>query len=182
MRAGLRRNRVGDSCHRWYEQQTGRYTQPDPARSPYRLVDINPYVYVEGNPLVRTDPEGLATLGLGGGVWNFSDCCVLVSQNSSGAGQQQQWVKPGGIVLGLIRSDIDAVYYNDGSAVKIPDGEAVAIFSCDALSAANNHKSVLPPNSLRPGPFKSRVLPDRPAQEREFGGPILPPAPVCGCP
>jgi hypothetical protein len=29
-------------------------------------------------------------------------------------------VKPGGVVLGVIASDIDAIYHDDGSAVKIP--------------------------------------------------------------
>jgi RHS repeat-associated protein len=44
------------NVHRWYEGQTGRYTRPDPIRSPLAYSD---YLYVSSNPLTKTDRLGL---------------------------------------------------------------------------------------------------------------------------
>lgn len=41
--------------HRWYEHQTGRYTQPDPLGA---NGDSHPYVYAIGNPLSFVDALG----------------------------------------------------------------------------------------------------------------------------
>lgn len=59
MRASVRRNRSGDSCHRWYEPQTGRYSQPDPLGL---AGGLHQYLYAESNPVLKVDPSGLAVL------------------------------------------------------------------------------------------------------------------------
>jgi RHS repeat-associated protein len=60
--------------HRYYDPRTGRYLTPDPSHTiqsigvsapyilPYLLktpLELNPYQYVTGNPVNRTDPLGL---------------------------------------------------------------------------------------------------------------------------
>lgn len=94
----------------------GRYTSADPIGLPG---GINLYGYVEPNPVMKMDPLGLATLGIGGRVINRTDCCVLVSENDPTQGQQQLQVKPHS---SSGWRDVDAIYFDDGSALKIPDG------------------------------------------------------------
>ena len=147
------------------------------------ILEPNEFSYGKANPVFFVDPTGLVTLGIGGSVFNFSDCCVLVSQNGpGGVGQQQEWIRPGESIVGVFTGqDVDAIYFNNGRALKFPDSSVVAIWSCSQLA---DPKKVIrvPPNLLRPGIFRSEVLPDRSAQENEFGGSILPPSPDCDCP
>jgi RHS repeat-associated protein len=46
------------NLHRWYEGQTGRYSQAD-RFLPLSWKDPNPYVYSRNRPLALTDPKGL---------------------------------------------------------------------------------------------------------------------------
>ncbi|PJN01568.1 Wall-associated protein [Streptomyces sp. CB01201] len=45
---------------RYYDPNTGRFTQPDPSGQ-----EKNPYLYAEGDPVNRIDPRGLLSLDLG---------------------------------------------------------------------------------------------------------------------
>lgn len=55
MRADVRPLGVGDSCHRWYEPQTGRYDSADPLGL---KTGINLFSYGAGNPVANSDPDG----------------------------------------------------------------------------------------------------------------------------
>ena len=52
-------------------------------------------------------PSWIEDLGLGGVVFNFSDCCVLVSEDAPEGGQQQRYVSPRS-TSGTV--DVDAIY------------------------------------------------------------------------
>jgi len=171
------RRSSGSKCRRWYAPSVGRYTKPDPVG----LVGaINLYGYVEQNPLKDIDPLGLRKLGLGGTVVNLSKCCVLVSENGPTSGQQQFYVKPHSTSGS---HDVDAIYFNDGSALKIPDWSIYVVYDCDALNASPTGFLSRPLLSYLHIPkYRTKPLPNRRAQEHEFGRPILPPPPTCGCP
>lgn len=81
IRPRCRRNRVGQSFHRWYENGTGRYSKKDPLLDPFRRsllgpiyapviplrefgemvadLEANHYAYANGNPFGSSDPLGL---------------------------------------------------------------------------------------------------------------------------
>jgi len=120
---------VNYNVHRWYQPGTGRYTRPDPIGL---IGSINLYGYVEQNPVMKIDPLGLATLGIGGRIINRSNCCVLVSENAPIQGQQQFQVKPHS---SSGSRDVDAIYFNDGGALKIPDGSVYVIYDCNSLNS-----------------------------------------------
>jgi len=65
MRARVRPEGVGDSCYRWYEPQTGRYTRVDPLAV---ATGIDIFSYANDNPLSQTDSLGLRPA---------LDCCGL---------------------------------------------------------------------------------------------------------
>jgi RHS repeat-associated protein len=44
--------------HRYYDANIGRFTQPDPSGQ-----EKNPYLYAEGDPINRIDPDGLLSFG-----------------------------------------------------------------------------------------------------------------------
>ncbi|MCS0636442.1 DUF6531 domain-containing protein [Streptomyces sp. LP05-1] len=48
---------------RYYDANIGRFTQPDPSGQ-----EKNPYLYAEGDPVNRIDPNGLLSLDIGGEV------------------------------------------------------------------------------------------------------------------
>jgi RHS repeat-associated protein len=181
---GLGENGVTDrsyNVHRWYRGEWGRYTQADPLG--VGEGGINIYRYASGNPLANTDPDGLRILGIGGTVINFTDCCVLVSDNDDGGkGQKQRYIPPHSNSGG---HDVDAIYFRDGSALKIPDSSIYYIYDCFSLDRtpagffSRSLLSYLPVWLNRR--YRTQELPDRPAQEKEFGGPILPPTPDCRC-
>jgi hypothetical protein len=173
---------------RWYRPNWGRYSQADPASL---LGGFNLFSYALGNPMGKTDRYGLMTFGfIGGTVRNFSSCCVVVSESESmpgGKGERRRYLPPGG---GTGFVDIDAVYFRDGSALKIPDGSYYVITDCAALDRAPMGifaRPVLAPvlspilRYLDRPPYDTKVLPDQPSQETEFGGPILAPPPDCKC-
>lgn len=62
-------------------------------------------------------------------------------------------------------TDVDAIYFDDGSAIKIPDGSIFIVTRCDALKKYNETKPIL--NGA--GPYTVKLLPDAAAQEKEFG-------------
>lgn len=74
MRPRLQRNGVGDSCHRWYETQTGRYSSPDPLG---RKGDPHPFAYAMSRPTFLTDPLGLK-------VTNNANCLAFVKEENTG--------------------------------------------------------------------------------------------------
>jgi hypothetical protein len=138
------------------------------------------YSYALSNPTINTDPLGLKTLGLGGVVFNFSDCCVLVSENAPEGGQQQRYVSPRS-TSGTV--DVDAIYFEDGGALKIPDWSVYIIYDCSSLKSVPTgflSRPVL--SNLRIPKYRTKPLPDRKTQEQEFGGPVLNPKPDCPCP
>jgi RHS repeat-associated protein len=162
---------------RWYAPTIGRYSRPDPLGL---AGGINLYGYVGQNPVVKMDPLGLSTLGIGGRIVNRTDCCVLVSENGPTSGQQQFYVKAHSTSGS---HDVDAIYFNDGSALKIPDFSIYVIYDCGDLNATPTGFFSRPLLSYLHLPkYRTKPLPDRPAQEKEFGLPILPPPPTCGCP
>jgi hypothetical protein len=110
-------------------------------------------------------------------VINLSTCCVRVSMNnpSGQSGQKQKDVPPKSS-LGPC-TDVDAIYFRNGGAIKIPDGSIYFIYSCEALAYWNGS---VPPLAVIP-PYRVRYLPDRRAAEKEFEGPILPPDPDPSC-
>jgi len=159
---------------RYYDPKIGRFISEDPigfAGGPNR------YLYAQANPASAVDPSGLSTMGIGGTVINFSDCCVLTSGNNpDGPGQKQHYVDPNSTRGPL--DDVDAIYFKDGSAIKIPDFAIYVVMDCSALEKWNG--SVPPLDGLIPR-YRVVFLPDRTAQEKEFGGPILPPEPNASC-
>jgi len=60
LRARVRPEGVGDSCYRWYELQTGRYTSVDPL-GPYG--SRHPFAYARNRPLRYVDRLGLKECG-----------------------------------------------------------------------------------------------------------------------
>ncbi len=51
------------NLNRYYDPKTGRYLQPDPAGD-----GLNPYTYVDGNPVNAIDPEGLCAFRMFSGM------------------------------------------------------------------------------------------------------------------
>jgi RHS repeat-associated protein len=164
---------------RWYHPKWGRYSQGDPIGL---SGSMNLFAYAEGAPSRLTDPLGLRHFGLGGTVVNFSDCCVLVSDNDNvpgGRGQQQKWIPP---KSWSGSEDVDTIYFKNGSAIKIPDWSVYLIYDCNALAAPPTGILGRPLLSNIPNPwYRTKVLPDRKSQEDEFQGPILPATPNCRC-
>lgn len=66
------------NVHRWFEHQSGRYTQPDPLG----IIDGDPHLYAYGqaNPLSAVDPLGLAA----------KVCCRLVGNVFAGTLSRQR--------------------------------------------------------------------------------------------
>ena len=172
---------------RWYQPRYGRYSRVDPLRMQLETspAEIGLYVYVASSPINYVDLLGLERIFglLRGRVANYSSCCVLVSGNNSGGVQQQFWVPPRSSVLS---TDIDAIYFGSGAALKIPDGDLLVILTCQETSFSgefmrerNGSLGGFPPNRLRLDRLKRRVLPTMSDQEQEFGAAILPPQNSC---
>ncbi len=178
---------VSYNVYRWYQPVAGRYARVDPLHLVFAssFVGGNLYGYVAASPLNFVDPLGLDRLSglLRGRVMNFSSCCVLASQNSSGGGQQKFWVPPGRSILS---NDVDAIYFGSGAALKIPDGDFLVILTCQETSSSGEFRRErtgglggFPSNAFRPARLRRRMLPTRSSQEQEFGGAIVPPTSTC---
>jgi RHS repeat-associated protein len=155
------------NIHRWYRPGWGRYAQADPIGL---KGGIDLFSYATANPVLNVDRDGNKTLGIGGMVDNNSDCCVLVSDNDQNPSvEQQHYVHPHS--NSPLSTDIDAIYFLDGSALKIRDGQILYINSCDDLRTV--------PSWWR-RPLPSKVLRTKADQVKEFGQ-ILPPKPDCKC-
>ena len=128
----------------------------------------NYYRYADNDPISYVDPSGLAT------IFNFSKCCVLTSDNDKKPNQKKRYIPPGGTSLSF---DADAIYFGDGSALKVPDGSIWIIYDCNALKKWNGSKPAL--DGI--GPYKVKFLPKPKDQEKEFG-PIVPADPCKKCP
>ena len=173
------------NIYRWYQPQFGRYNRVDPLRpmAESASAGINVYVYVAASPTNFIDLLGLERLFglLRGRVMNFSPCCVLASQNSPGGGQQQFWIPPRS---SIVASDVDAVYFGSGGAVKLPDGDLLIITTCQELSFSGEFKRERGGNlggiapSFLPARAQRRLFRTPSSQVREFGA-ILPPSSTC---
>ncbi|MEU3529680.1 RHS repeat-associated core domain-containing protein, partial [Streptomyces sp. NPDC038707] len=62
---------------RYYDANTGRFTQPDPSGQ-----EKNPYLYAEGDPVNRIDPTG--TISLGGAIDDGKEVYDAVSSAAQG--------------------------------------------------------------------------------------------------
>ena len=60
---------------RWYRANWGRYTQADPAWSPFGIDELNNFVYALNNPVDLADPLGLAA-ETAVEFWNCVSECV----------------------------------------------------------------------------------------------------------
>jgi hypothetical protein len=99
---------------------------------------------------------------------------VLTSDNDKKPNQKKRYIPPGGTSLSF---DADAIYFGDGSALKVPDGSIWIIYDCNALQKWNGSKPAL--DGI--GPYKVKFLPKPKDQEKEFG-PIVPADPCKKCP
>ncbi|HYT20255.1 MAG TPA: RHS repeat-associated core domain-containing protein [Candidatus Polarisedimenticolia bacterium] len=158
---------------RYYDIQTGRFVSEDHLRF---TAGINFYAYVRGRPVNLTDPYGLKTLGLGGTVINLSKCCLLVSSNEANPNEQQQYYIPPGESSGPF-ADVDAIYFPNGSALKIPDWDVLIVWECPGPGMPRfRFKAPTPWKFKR---FGSTFLPDRDAINNQFHEPIIPPKKPC---
>ncbi|MFJ4714027.1 RHS repeat-associated core domain-containing protein [Streptomyces sp. NPDC088785] len=65
---------------RYYDTRTGRFTQTDPSGQ-----EKNPYLYAEGDPVNRIDPQGLLSLDIGGELCDVLCVGGGVSVNEDGS-------------------------------------------------------------------------------------------------
>ncbi|AIS02312.1 RHS repeat-associated core domain-containing protein [Streptomyces glaucescens] len=65
---------------RYYDANIGRFTQPDPSGQ-----EKNPYLYAEGDPVNRIDPNGLLSLDIGGEAcfWICGGAGVSINEDGS---------------------------------------------------------------------------------------------------
>jgi RHS repeat-associated protein len=100
---------------RYYQPDTGRWTQPDPLRSDGDLQQANRFIYVGGDPANAVDPTGEKNLTAGCGAGPVG---ASVTQDTTGrrAGQ----TRFGGVSIGASTVSCSAIAYtgnadNDGS-------------------------------------------------------------------
>ncbi|MER7665355.1 RHS repeat-associated core domain-containing protein [Streptomyces sp. NPDC096193] len=77
---------------RYYDPNIGRFTSPDPSGQ-----EKNPYLYAEGDPVNRIDPQGTLSFG---GITGIGDAVSLVTDTLSGDTQGANATKMG-ILMGL---------------------------------------------------------------------------------
>jgi hypothetical protein len=66
--------------HRYYDPHLGRFTQPDPSGQ-----ETNPYLHATGDPINRTDPNGLLSFDIGGEacLWICGGAGVSVNEDGN---------------------------------------------------------------------------------------------------
>ncbi|MEE1801406.1 RHS repeat-associated core domain-containing protein, partial [Streptomyces sp. JV176] len=72
---------------RYYDPNIARFTQPDPSGQ-----EKNPYLYAEGDPVNRIDPDGLISFGT---VTGMGDWASLVSDTLTGNTESANATKMG---------------------------------------------------------------------------------------
>ncbi|MFF8607172.1 RHS repeat-associated core domain-containing protein [Streptomyces sp. NPDC015346] len=77
---------------RYYDPNIGRFTQPDPSGR-----EKNPYLYAEGDPVNRIDPDGTLSFG---GITGIGDAVSLVTDTLTGNAEGANATKMG-ILMGL---------------------------------------------------------------------------------
>jgi hypothetical protein len=89
MRPRRRRNRVGQSFHRWYGPKIARYTTTD---SFGLSAGLNLYQYARGNPLVFQDPDGrIGKTGPISPLGPFTSCALDVFSRAKDLGPKEGW-------------------------------------------------------------------------------------------
>ncbi|BFO18468.1 hypothetical protein SHKM778_48560 [Streptomyces sp. KM77-8] len=77
--------------HRYYDPSLGRFTQPDPSGQ-----EANTYLYADGDPVNKTDPDGLAALDWLGVAGDVAQGAIHLAQGDTRA----LWGDVAGFVAG----------------------------------------------------------------------------------
>ncbi|MFJ6699347.1 RHS repeat-associated core domain-containing protein [Streptomyces sp. NPDC091272] len=120
---------------RYYDPRIGRFTSPDPSGQ-----EKNPYLYAEGDPVNRIDPNG--TLSFGGIVDGLTKS-VSVSNDIAtvgkmwNAGLDGDWGKVAGVGFGLaVSKSVEAACIGGTGAAFGPVAAGVAAVPCMGLGEA----------------------------------------------
>jgi len=95
---------------------------------------------------------------------------MLVSSNDENPHEEHQYYIPPGEHSGPFAADVDAIFFPNGGAIKIPDGTVVVILHC--VEGSPNVRYPFGGDFIRkhlPKRLFPQVLPDQAAVEREFG-------------
>ena len=137
------------NCHRYYDPATGSYLTPDPLG----LVPApNPHAYV-ANPYVLTDPLGLDPASVTRSAPDFAASSSGIAQDLRGLGRPDNQ---------LVLSGHGGIFAGDGTAVTVPPGTSVAMYSPHGVPISdylgNQIETASPPPLEVYGP--GEMLPD----------------------